>query len=41
MHPNGASELETTEVHKTLGVVLKNQEDISVVEALVNDPSYQ
>jgi len=37
----GVAELETTEVHKTLGVVLKNQEDISVVEALVNDPSYQ
>ncbi len=37
----GVAELETTEVHKTLGVVLKNQEDISVVDALVNDPSYQ
>ncbi len=37
----GVAELEATEVHKTLGVVLKNQEDISVVEALVNDPSYQ
>jgi MoxR-like ATPase len=37
----GVAELETTEVHKTLGVVLKNQEDISVVEALVSDPSYQ
>jgi len=37
----GVSELEATEVQKTLGVVLKNQEDISVVEALVKDPSYQ
>jgi len=37
----GVSELETAEVQKTLGVVLKNQEDISVVEELVNDPSYQ
>jgi MoxR-like ATPase len=36
----GVSELETPEVQKTLGVVLKNQEDISVVEALVNDSSW-
>jgi len=37
----GVAELETNDVQKTLGVVLKNQEDISVVEELVNDPSYQ
>jgi MoxR-like ATPase len=36
----GVSELETPEVQKTLGVVLKNQEDISVVEALVNNSSW-
>ena len=36
----GVSELQTPEVQKTLGVVLKNQEDISVVEALVNDSSW-
>ena len=36
----GVSELETPEVQKTLGVVLKNQEDISGVEALVNDSSW-
>ncbi len=36
----GVSELEEIEVQKTLGVVLKNQEDIAVVEALVSDPSY-
>jgi MoxR-like ATPase len=36
----GVSELETPEVQKTLGVVLKNQEDISVVEALVSDSSW-
>ena len=37
----GVAELETNDVQKTLGVVLKNQEDISVVEELVNDASYQ
>ena len=36
----GVSELQTPEVQKTLGVVLKNQEDISIVEELVNDPSW-
>ena len=36
----GVSELQTPEVQKTLGVVLKNQEDISIVEQLVNDPSW-
>jgi MoxR-like ATPase len=36
----GVSELETAEVQKTLGVVLKNREDISVVAELVNDPSW-
>ena len=36
----GVSELETAEVQQTLGVVLKNQEDISVVAELVNDPSW-
>jgi MoxR-like ATPase len=36
----GVSELETTDVQQTLGVVLKNQEDISVVAELVNDPSW-
>jgi MoxR-like ATPase len=36
----GVAELETLEVQKTLGVVLKNQEDIAVVAELVNDPSW-
>jgi len=36
----GVSELETAEVQKTLGVVLKNREDISVVAKLVDDPSW-
>jgi MoxR-like ATPase len=36
----GVAELETSEVQKTLGVVLKNQEDIAVVSELVNDPSW-
>jgi MoxR-like ATPase len=36
----GVAELETPEVRKTLGVVLKNQEDIALVAELVNDPSW-
>ncbi len=36
----GVSELETADVQKTLGVVLKNREDISVVAELVDDPSW-
>ena len=36
----GVRELETPEVQQTLGVLLKNQEDISVVEKLVEDPSW-
>ena len=36
----GVAELETPEIQQTLGVLLKNQEDISVVEKLVDDPSW-
>jgi len=36
----GVSELEAPEIQKTLGVVLKNREDISVVEKLVSDSSW-
>ena len=34
----GVAELEAPEIQQTLGVLLKNQEDISVVEALIEDP---
>ena len=34
------AELEAPEIQQTLGVLLKNQEDISVVEQLVEDPSW-
>lgn len=34
----GVAELQTPEIQQTLGVLLKNQEDISVVEALIEDP---
>ena len=36
----GVAELQTSEIQQTLGVLLKNQEDISVVEALVEDASW-
>ena len=36
----GVAELEAPEIQQTLGVLLKNQEDISVVEQLVEDPSW-
>jgi MoxR-like ATPase len=36
----GVLELETADIQKTLGVVLKNQEDISVVRELLDDPSW-
>jgi MoxR-like ATPase len=36
----GVAELETPAIQQTLGVLLKNQEDISVVEQLVEDPSW-
>jgi len=36
----GVLELETADIQKTLGVVLKNQEDISVVTELLDDPSW-
>jgi MoxR-like ATPase len=36
----GVAELQTQEIQQTLGVLLKNQEDISVVEKLVDDPSW-
>ncbi|MCZ6805842.1 MAG: MoxR family ATPase [Deltaproteobacteria bacterium] len=34
----GVAELEAPKIQQTLGVLLKNQEDISVVEALIEDP---
>ena len=36
----GVAELETSAIQQTLGVLLKNQEDISVVAELVADPSW-
>jgi MoxR-like ATPase len=36
----GVAELEGPDVQRTLGVLLKNQEDISMVERLVDDPSW-
>jgi len=36
----GVAELQAPEIQQTLGVLLKNQEDISVVEKLVEDPSW-
>jgi MoxR-like ATPase len=36
----GVAELDTPAVRQTLGVLLKNQEDISAVERLVEDPSW-
>ena len=36
----GVAELQVPEIQQTLGVLLKNQEDIAVVEALVEDPSW-
>ena len=36
----GIAELDTETVRRTLGVVLKNQEDISVVERLLDDQAW-
>jgi len=36
----GIAELDTDTVRQTLGVVLKNQEDISVVERLLDDDAW-
>jgi MoxR-like ATPase len=36
----GIAELDTETVRRTLGVVLKNQEDISVVERLLDDRAW-
>jgi MoxR-like ATPase len=36
----GVLELETADIQKTLGVLLKNQEDILVVRELLDDPSW-
>ena len=36
----GVAELEAPEIQRTLGVLLKNQEDIAMVDKLVDDASW-